>query len=214
MNPEGLRELQGNTRAKKADPLLAIFMPCGPKQQLSPGKKDCVYLWKRGDSLSGLKLTIFFFIQFQNTITCKICPYCKKNTFPRHVSVGDPTQSLGTFSLTESKVMDPPCRKAASTCLDLHWVDQWGKASLGIGNHMLGLWICTVAPKPHWGRLVGRDLGMVESPDDIEANANFLWKNPSRSKPTAIISASRLQYGSWMGEGWDMVVKVKQTGLE
>ena len=71
-----------------------------------------------------------------------------------------------------------------------------------------------VAPKPQLGRLVGRDLDMVESPDDIEANATSLWKNSSRSKPKAIISASRFQPGSWMGEGWDMVVEVKQMGLE
>ena len=58
------------------------------------------------------------------------------------------------------------------------------------------------------------DLGMVESSDDIEANTTSLWKNSSRSKPTAILSASRFQAGSWMGEGWGMVVKVKQTGLE
>ena len=76
------------------------------------------------------------------------------------------------------------------------------------------LWICTVAPKPQLGRLVGRDLDMVESPDDIEANATSLWKNSSRSKPTAIISASRFQPGSWMGEEWDLIVEVKQMGLE
>ena len=112
--------------------------------------------------------------------------------------------------------MDPPCRKGSQyLSWPWHWVDQWRKASLGNLNHMLVLlWICTVAPKPQLGRLVGRDLGMVESPDDIEANVTSLWKNSSRSKPTAIISASRFQPGSWLGEGWDMVVKVKQTGLE
>ena len=55
-----------------------------------------------------------------------------------------------------------------------------------------------MTPKPQLGRLVGRDLGMVESSDDIEANTTSLWKNSSRSKPTAILSASRFQPGSWM----------------
>lgn len=42
-----------------------------------------------------------------------------------------------------------------------------------------------MAQKPQAGKSVGRDLGLVVSPGDVEGNTTFLWKNTAQSRLTS-----------------------------